>query len=238
MRDLFAPRSDQAAFGMCVAATVRMSGVADPKVYFDTLASGADANRRVIGAAMERLGHGAAWRWLQRHDPEGMARLMPAFFALDLHDSPRARTKFYTTVDERSGDALQDRVGRLSPAAGRGAADLLEALSTDGSASLAAPGTRPTLCWNMTEGERPADATLYLPFRSHTPSGREALDRLRPLVRPEHLHRLTRLVTDVQDEEPVNPFHWAAVKLNRSALGPLTLYVSAEFVDRASGAGT
>jgi hypothetical protein len=119
VRDLFVPRSEQAAFGMCVAATVRPTGVADAKVYFDTLAAGTADNRRVIGEAMGRLGHGEAWRWLRRHDAEGMTRLMPAFLALDLDDSPRARTKFYTTVDERSGDALRTRLTRLSGVAGR-----------------------------------------------------------------------------------------------------------------------
>ncbi|MEV5660526.1 tryptophan dimethylallyltransferase family protein [Streptomyces flaveolus] len=246
VRDLFVPRSEQAAFGMCVAATVRPTGVADAKVYFDTLAAGTADNRRVIGEAMDRLGHGAAWRWLRRHDAEGMTRLMPAFLALDLDDSPRARTKFYTTVDERSGDALRTRLTRLSGVAGRKADGLLRALSADGPDALAGPGTRPTLCWNLSEPgvERPDDATLYVPFQRYTPSGSEALARLRPYVRPADLTRLARLLAHgaVEEGQPQagehgpNAFHWAAAKLNREARDPLTLYVSAAIVDRASGA--
>jgi hypothetical protein len=221
VRDLFVPRSEQAAFGMCVAATVRPTGVADAK-------------------------HGAAWRWLRRHDAEGMTRLMPAFLALDLDDSPRARTKFCTTVDERSGDALRTRLTGLSGVAGRKADGLLRALSAGGSDALAMPGTRPTLCWNLSEpgAERPDDAMLYVPFQRYTPSGSETLARLRPYVRPADLTRLARFLAHGAAEEGQpqtgehgpNPFHWAAAKLNREARDPLTLYVSAATVDRASGA--
>ncbi|GGQ63501.1 hypothetical protein GCM10010216_26770 [Streptomyces flaveolus] len=83
-------------------------------MYFGTLAAGTAGNRRVIGEATDRLGHDAAWWWLRRHDAEGMTRLMPAVLALGLDGSPRARTKFCTTVDERSGDALRTRLTRLS----------------------------------------------------------------------------------------------------------------------------
>ncbi|MFI9255752.1 tryptophan dimethylallyltransferase family protein [Streptomyces sp. NPDC053069] len=246
VRDLFVPRSDRAAFGLCIAATVRPTGVAGVKMYFDTLAAGTAENRRVIGEAMERLGLGDAWQWLRRQDPEGMACLMPAFFALDLDDSPQARIKFYTTVDERSADALRARLGRLSGTAGRSAAGLLHALSAGGPAALAAPGVRPTLCWNLTQGERqrPGDATLYLPFQRYTPSGDEALDRLRPYVRAEQLTRLDRFLAhcaadgahDRAERQLPNPFHWAAAKVNREVVGPLTLYVSAAVVDGASRA--
>ncbi|MFF3941443.1 tryptophan dimethylallyltransferase family protein [Streptomyces phaeofaciens] len=242
LRDLFRPRSDRAAFGLCIAATVRPTGITGVKAYFDTMAAGVDDNRRIVGEAMQRLGHGTAWHWLRDNDPAGITHLIPAFLALDLADSPQARIKFYTTVEERSGAALGSRLDRLSPTARRTAAALLDTLPADGPAALTAPGTRPTLCWNLTDDgrERPDDATLYLPFHRYTPAGDEALDRLRTYVPPAHLHRLAGFLThSTPDDAPgpaPNPFHWAATKLHRPAPAPLTLYAPAAVVDRASRA--
>jgi hypothetical protein len=92
--------------------------------------------------------------------------------------------------------------------------------------------------------ERPDDAALYVPFQRYTPSGSETLARLRPYVRPADLTRLARFLAHGAAEEGQpqtgehgpNPFHWAAAKLKREARDPLTLYVSAATVDRASGA--
>jgi len=240
VRDLFAPRSDQAAFGLCLAATVGHTGVASTKVYFDTLAAGTSQNRRLVGEAMERLGHKAAWQWLREHDPAGMECLMPAFFALDLTDSPQARVKFYTTVNERSGDEIRARSERLSSLAGERSHALLSALSAHGPRALALSGTRPTLCWSLSKpaAEHPDDATFYVPFQRYTPSGSEALKLLRPYIRPQDLTRLARLIAHSGADEQLghNPFHWAAAKLNSTDPGPLTLYVSAAIVDRASRA--
>lgn len=164
---------------------------------------------------------------------------MPAFFALDLDDSPHARIKFYMTVAEQSTSELQARADHLSSVAGRTAADFIDSLSTHGSTALAGPGVRPTLCWSMTSHDRlrPDDATLYLPFNRYTPDGQEALGRLRKILEPAHFHRIERLVAqrtgDGAPSEPVNPFLWAGTKLNRGGK-VLTLYVSADVVDSAS----
>ncbi|MEW1637036.1 hypothetical protein AB0469_23515 [Streptomyces sp. NPDC093801] len=234
--DLFRPHSERAAFGMCLAASVRASGIARPKVYFDTLAAGTERSRETVGTALDRLGSGGAWTWLQRHDPRGMAHLMPAFFALDVDGSPHARIKFYTTVAERSPAELEARLAPLGRAAAAAATGLLTDTAPQGSKPLDTPGVRPTLCWSMTsrDGARPDDATLYLPFNLYAPQQQEAHDRLRRSLDPALLARVGRLVSDHADavEGRANPFHWAAAKLVHGGRA-LTLYTSAAAVEAA-----
>ncbi|MFJ5681002.1 tryptophan dimethylallyltransferase family protein [Streptomyces sp. NPDC093097] len=234
LRDLFQPRSDRAAFGLCTAVSVRPDGIGASKVYFDTMAAGIERNRDLVGEALDRLGHGPAWRWLQEHDPHGLAHLIPAFFSLDLHTSPRARVKFYTTVDERSTSALAARVGELSDTARSTAAAFVDSMSADSSQALAGPGVRPTLCWSMTSRSdaQPDDATLYLPFNRYAPDREDALSRLRKLLAPALYPKMENLVRATEVE---NPFHWAATKLNRTG-SALTLYVAADIVEAASTA--
>ncbi|MEU8842986.1 tryptophan dimethylallyltransferase family protein [Streptomyces roseus] len=234
--ELFRPRSERAAFGMCLAASVRSSGIARPKVYFDTLAAGTERSRETVGTALDRLGQGGAWDWLRRHDPQGMAHLMPAFFALDVDESPQARIKFYTTVAERSVAELEARLAPLGRAAAAAAADLVDGTAPRGSRPLDLPGVRPTLCWSMTsrDGDRPDDATLYLPFNLYAPQQREVHERLRQGLDPALLVRVGRLVGDhaAVAEGRANPFHWAAAKLVRGGRA-LTLYTSAAAVEAA-----
>ncbi|MFI0736700.1 hypothetical protein ACH4PU_01130 [Streptomyces sp. NPDC021100] len=234
--DLFRPRSGPAAFGMCLAASVRAAGIARPKVYFDTLAAGTERSRETVGTALDRLGQGGAWSWLRRHDPRGMADLMPAFFALDADASPHARIKFYTTVAERSTAELEARLAPLGRAAAAAATALVTDTAPPGSQPLDMPGVRPTLCWSMTsrDGERPDDATLYLPFDRYAPRRREPHGRLRGSLDPALLARVGRLVDDHAAAVParVNPFHWAAAKLVHGGRA-LTLYVSAAAVEAA-----
>ncbi|MCX5126344.1 hypothetical protein [Streptomyces sp. NBC_00347] len=233
---LFRPRSERAAFGMCLAASVRASGIARPKVYFDTLAAGTERSRETVGTALDRLGQGGAWSWLQRHDPQGMADLMPAFFALDVDESPHARIKFYTTVAERSTAELAARLAPLGRAAAAAAAGLVADCAPRGSEPLDLAGVRPTLCWSMTsrDGDRPQDATLYLPFNLYAPQQQEAHGRLRRSLDPALLARVGRLVADhaAAVEGRANPFHWAAAKLVHGGRA-LTLYTSAAAVEAA-----
>ncbi|MCQ4040471.1 hypothetical protein ACFOSC_29090 [Streptantibioticus rubrisoli] len=240
--DLFRPRSRQAAFGLCLAASVQPLTVGRVKVYFDTLAAGTERNRQVLAEALNRIGLGAAWSWLQEHDPAGMTHLMPAFFALDVDGSPDARVKFYTTVAERSASQLAARLAPFSDTARRTAAGFLENTAVDAAEALAQPGVRPTLCWSMTARchHRPVDATLYLPFNQYAPEGGQTLGRLRKTLAPRHFRAIERLVTRhaavVPPNEPENPFHWAATKLVRDRES-LTLYISAAAVDAARTAG-
>ncbi|WP_030301592.1 hypothetical protein [Streptomyces katrae] len=239
--DLFRPRSERAAFGMCLAASVRASGIARPKVYFDTLAAGTEQSRETVGTALVRLGQGGAWSWLRRHDPQGMAHLMPAFFALDVDESPHARIKFYTTVAERSTAELEARLAPLGRGAAAAAAGLVADAAPQGGAALDTPGVRPTLCWSMTSrgGKRPDDATLYLPFSLYAPQQQETHSRLRSRLDPVLLARVGRLVGDhaAAVDGPANPFHWAAAKLLHGG-GALTLYTSAAAVEAARTART
>ncbi|MFI5618532.1 tryptophan dimethylallyltransferase family protein [Streptomyces sp. NPDC051567] len=233
---LFQPRSEQAAFGMCLAASVRASGVASPKLYFDTLAAGTERSREIVGAALDQLGQGGTWTWLRRHDPQGMAHLMPAFFALDLDDSPNARIKFYTTVAERSTAELESRLTPLSRTAGSAAASLVADLAPEGSEALVVPGVRPTLCWSMTSRDeaRPDDATLYLPFHLYAPELRDVVNHLGRVLTPGLQARVGRLVRDhaAAVEGRANPFHWVAARLAHGRRA-LTLYVSAAAVEAA-----
>ncbi|MEU5809265.1 hypothetical protein [Streptomyces sp. NPDC047718] len=234
--DLIRPRSERAAFGMCLAASVRASGIARPKVYFDTLAAGTEHSRETVGTALDRLGQGRAWSWLQRHDPQGMAHLMPAFLALDADGAPHARIKFYTTVAERSAAELEARLAPWGRGAAAAAAGLVADTAPQGSTALDMAGVRPTLCWSMTSrgGARPDDATLYLPFNLYAPQQQEMHGRLRRRLAPALLARVERLVNDhaAAAEGRANPFHWAAAKLLHGG-GALTLYTSAAAVEAA-----
>ncbi|MFF2956593.1 hypothetical protein ACFVVU_35275 [Kitasatospora sp. NPDC057965] len=254
--DLFRPVDRQASFGLCLAASVRPGGLSGVKVYFDTLAQGRARNRELVGEALERLGHGEAWRWLRRNDPASIEVPMPAVFSLDLVESPAARAKFYTTVTERSAERLEERMARLSPAARRRTAALLAALPVAGPQALAAPGIRPTLCWSLTARcpGRPEDAALYLPFNHYTPRPEAASARLAGLLAPESRGLVEALVTHcaaapggggaggggadgggADGGGAGNPFHWVAAKLARPDR-ELTLYLSADRVDAAAGA--
>ncbi|MFJ6137264.1 tryptophan dimethylallyltransferase family protein [Kitasatospora sp. NPDC092286] len=241
LRDLFRPVSRKASFGLCLAATVRPDGLSGVKVYLDTLAQGLARNRELVGAALERLGHGEAWRWLRAHDPASIEVPMPAVFSLDLVDSPAARAKFYTTITERSAGELEERMARLSATARQSTAALLDALPAAGPQALAAPGVRPTLCWSLTARHpgRPEDATLYLPFNHYTPHAAPTLARLGGLLAPAVRGRVEALVARCAAAAPegsaANPFHWAAAKLDR-ADGELTLYLAADRVDAAARA--
>ncbi|SER60905.1 hypothetical protein SAMN04487983_101936 [Streptomyces sp. yr375] len=239
--DLFRPRSPQASFGTCLAATAGPYGIARVKVYFDTFAAGTGHHRELLGDALHRLGHGPAWTWVGRHDPAGVAALMPAVFAVDLQDSADARSKFYTTVHERSGAELAARAAVLSDTAGRTAADFVTRMAVAGSAALAADGPRPTLCWSMTSRrpDRPDDATLYLPSNRYAPSRTDITARLRAALAPDLFRRLERLVAQYAETAPAgapqNPFHWVGTKLLRPD-APLTVYLSAAAVESARAA--
>ncbi|MFJ9590009.1 hypothetical protein [Streptomyces acidicola] len=238
--DLFRPRSPQATFGTCLAASAGERGIARVKVYYDTFAAGTGHHQELIGDALNRLGHGPAWTWVRHHDPAGVAALMPAVFALDLQESADARVKFYTTVHEHSAAELAARASALSDAAGRAAADFVERMAVEGSAALAGAGRRPTLCWSMTSRrpDRPADATLYLPSNLYAPSTKDITSRLRTALAPNLFRRVERLVSQcaetAPDDGPGNPFHWVGTKLLRNE--PLTFYLSAAAVEAARSA--
>ncbi|MFE3827178.1 hypothetical protein [Streptomyces sp. NPDC059092] len=239
--DLFRPRDERATLGMCLAASAGAEGVARAKVYFDTFAAGPGHHQELIGEALRRLGHGPAWDWVRRHDPAGVAALMPAIFALDLQDSSDARVKFYTTVHERSAAELAARASALSDTAGHAAADFVERMAVDGSAALTGAGLRPTLCWSMTSHRpgRPDDATLYLPSNRYAPGREDITGRLRAALSPGLFRRVERLVAQCAetspDEGPENPFHWVGTKLVRYEQS-LTLYLSAAAVEAARSA--
>ncbi|MFJ2558887.1 MULTISPECIES: hypothetical protein [unclassified Streptomyces] len=247
--DLFRPRSERATIGMCLAASAGAEGISGVKVYFDTFAAGPGHHQELLGEALGRLGHSTAWDWVRRHDPAGVAALMPAICALDLQDSSDARIKFYTTVHERSAAELAARAAALSDGAGHAAADFVERMAVGGSAALAGDGLRPTLCWSMTSHrtDRPDDATLYLPSNRYAPSGADITDRLRTALAPGLFHRVERLIAQCagatpgegteKDPEraPANPFHWVGTKLVRYERS-LTLYLSAAAVEAARSA--
>lgn len=239
--DLFRPRSAQATFGTCLAASAAAQGIARVKVYFDTFAAGTGHHQELLGEALNRLGHGPAWTWVQRQDPAGVAALMPAVFALDLQESADARVKFYTTVHERSAAELAARASALSDAAGRAAADFVERMAVEGSAALAGAGLRPTLCWSMTSRrpDRPDDATLYLPSNRYAPSRKDITGRLRTALAPGLFRRVERLVSQCAEtapgDGPGNPFHWVGTKLLRNEQS-LTFYLSAATVEAARSA--
>jgi hypothetical protein len=239
--DHFRPRSGQAAFGMCLAASAAAQGIARVKVYFDTFAAGTGRHRELIGQALDRLGHGPAWDWIRRHDPAGIAALMPAVFALDVQESADARVKFYTTVHERSAGELATRVSGLPDAARHAATDFVEHMAVDGSAALAGPGLRPTLCWSMTSrrSDRPDDATVYLPSNRYAPRREDITDRLRTALTPGLFRRVERLIAQCAETAPAdgpeNPFHWVGTKLLRKEQA-LTVYISAAAVEAARSA--
>ncbi|MFE7895996.1 tryptophan dimethylallyltransferase family protein [Streptomyces sp. NPDC057424] len=239
--DHFRPRSGQASFGMCLAASTAAQGIDRVKVYFDTFAAGTGQHQELIGQALHRLGHGPAWDWVRRHDPAGVAALMPAVFALDLQESADARVKFYTTVHERSAAELAARTSALSDTAGRAAADFVEHMAVDGSAALAGAGLRPTLCWSMTSRrpDRPDDATVYLPSNHYAPRREDITDRLRTALAPGLFRRVERLVAQCAETAPAggpeNPFHWVGTKLLRKEQ-TFTLYISAAAVEAARSA--
>ena len=233
LTDLFRPTSPQAASGLLLAASVAPGGVGGVKVYLDGVAAGLADNGRVMGEGLARLGYGSAWQWLQRHYPQGLRQLMPSL-AVDLVPAPAARTKLYTFVQESSPAELERHLRALPGYASGTAADFADAVGGSDPAVFASTRARPMLCWSMTarSREHPDDATLYLPFREYVPDPRRALERLAALLDPDQLDRVAALCAHTAATgDPVNPFHWAAIRLNRPRRSGLTLYVAAGLVD-------
>lgn len=228
--ELFRPRAERTAFGMCLAVSVTPTGIDRVKVYHDTYAAGPQHHQALLGEALTRLGHGKAWAWVRHHDPAGFAALMPAVLALDLQDETDARVKFYTTVHERSVAELRERARVLSEGAGRAAGEFVEEMAVAGSAALSSEGVRPTLCWSITSPDRPTDATLYLPSNRYAPGRGEIVERLRKRLPGGALRRVKGLIGER------NPFHWVGTKLVGGE-GSLTLYLSAAEVEAARVAG-
>ncbi|MEV6850729.1 tryptophan dimethylallyltransferase family protein [Actinoplanes sp. NPDC051411] len=232
LADLFEPVSADAATGMCLAAAVEPGGVTGVKVYFDGMAQGVARNRDLMAAAMSRLGFEAAWRRLEPR--------LPAFlpsFSVDLLDRPDARAKLYAVVPDATSAEIEDRVAGLPGYAAGTAAAFGTALSARRDGALAGTRARPMLCWSMTAPvtRHPDDVTLYLPFREYVPDGRDARERLAALLPPDRLAPVAALGEHASgDGPPVNPFHWAAVKLRRAPAN-LTLYIGADLTDLPAG---
>ncbi len=228
--NVFTPASDEAAFGLCLGAALRPRQDALIKIYFDAVARGIDSAWRTVREALVRLGHAAAWEWLETTAGVNSRELVP-IFSLDLAKKDHARAKIYTSVRSPTVAKIESRAARI-PRYREGSASAFCAAILGNDRDFSAGRTRPLLCWNMTtlRHDYPDDLTLHVPFNRYAHSAASASARLKRILPTEDFDRVERFLSRshaAPSHFDRNPFHWVATKLNAET-ATTSLYVSAD----------
>lgn len=183
--DLFAAPDPDGEFALWHSMVFR-AGQQEPefKIYFNPELRGIENAPNLLDDAMDRLGleaaYDAAMRAAVRPNELGRRDRL-AFFALDLHDSPSARTKVYVAQhDASAADAVRSA----------GAVDGIDTEAVGEFCALAAGGAGPFVgdrplvsSYTFLQGaDRPVGFSLYVPIRSHVANDAEAYERVLVLL--------------------------------------------------------
>lgn len=232
--DLFAAARPDGAFGLWHSMVLRAGRAPEFKIYFNSEMKGISQAPGLVGDAMGRLGlseaYDAAIRAAVRPGELGV-RDRPTFFALDLHDTPQARTKVYLSQhDATAGDAVRaasavdgldpEVVGEFCAVAANGAGPF------DGKRPLVSSYTF------LEQADRPVGYSLYVPIRDYVRDDAEAYDRVLTLVArygydPDVIRRAVAAVADRPLESGRGLIAHVSLRLGAPRPG-VTVYLSSE----------
>lgn len=232
--DLFAAARPGGAFGLWHSMVFRTQLAPEFKIYFNPEMMGAEQAPNLVGDAMDRLGlygaYDAAMRAAVRPGELG-SRDRLSFFALDLHDTPQARTKVYLSQKDASA---AHAVRAASAVDGIDAEAVREFCALIAGGPGPFDGNRPLVSsYTFLEGrDRPVGYSLYVPIREHVRNDAEAYDRvLALLVRYGHDTEVVRQAVEAVADRPLDAGRGliAHVSLRLGAPRPgVTVYLSSE----------
>jgi DMATS type aromatic prenyltransferase len=178
VRSIFATDAPPGGFAMWHSLVFRAGREPEFKIYLNPEIHGVDRSAEVVAEAVDRLGLSAAWQAVRTHGLRagelGRADRL-AFFALDLHDGPRARIKVYVAHQDAE---TADIVRAAQVADGVDAAQAADFCAVAGGRPGRFAG-RPLLSsFTLTPGhDRPVGYSVYVPIRSYVDDDAEARQR-------------------------------------------------------------
>ncbi|MFD0521847.1 hypothetical protein [Paractinoplanes durhamensis] len=232
VRDLFAVERPHGDFGLWCSLVFRAGHAPEFKVYLNPQIAGPDRAPDLVGEALHRLGLGASYRAMLAHAVRpgefGRADRL-AFFALDLHDGPKARVKLYLShYDAEAADVAR----AAGVVAGIDPAEIVQFCTSTGG-----PGpfdARPLVgSYTLTENaDRPVGYSVYVPIRSYVANDQEARDLVAAALSrhgfdPALLDRAIAAVATRPLADGVGLIAHASLRLGPPRPG-VTVYLSAE----------
>jgi len=233
--DLFLSAPPVSQFALWFSLVFKYATDPSIKVYFDPNCRGRAEAAGLVAEAMDRLNLGAAYPSLHAHAmrPGGTdeAEDRYTFFALDLHDGPRARIKVYVSHFNATAD---DAVRAASAVPGVDAAAVAEFCALAAGDTTLFDGRPLVSSYTFVEGDadRPSGYSLYVPIRSYVADDVEARERVMTLARryghdTELIDRAIEAVARRDLADGVGLLAHVSLRLGDEQPG-LTVYLSSE----------